>query len=120
MTNSTGGIVNQYSYGPYGERLAMSEGTHNPFGYVGRWGVMEEGDGLKYMRARFYDDTTGRFLNQDPLGFRAGVNPYVSVSNDPVNLIDPLGLSKLTYNKNINTRTLTTTDGNCQTFPAYN
>jgi RHS repeat-associated protein len=92
MTNSTGRMVNKYSYGPYGERLAMIEGTHNPFGYIGRWGVMEEGDGLKFMRARFYDQTTGRFLNLDPLGFRAGVNPYVYVLNNPINLVDPLGL----------------------------
>jgi RHS repeat-associated protein len=92
MTNSTGRMVNKYSYGPYGERLAMIEGTHNPFGYIGRWGVMEEGDGLKFMRARFYDQTTGRFLNLDPLGFRAGVNPYVYVQNNPVNSIDPRGL----------------------------
>ena len=55
---------------------------------------MEEGDGLKYMRARFYDDTTGRFLNQDPLGFRAGVNPYVYCVNNPVNFIDPRGLQE--------------------------
>jgi hypothetical protein len=42
----------------------MVEGIFNPFGYVGRYGVMEEGNDLKFMRARYYDDTTGRFLNK--------------------------------------------------------
>ena len=48
------------------------------------------------MQARYYDPAIGRFLSNDPVGFTAGgieyFNRYAYVANDPVNLIDPLGL----------------------------
>ncbi|HID69421.1 MAG TPA: hypothetical protein EYP35_02920, partial [Desulfobacterales bacterium] len=42
---------------------------------------------------RYYDPVTGRFISEDPLGFRGGdVNLYVYASNNPVLFVDPLGL----------------------------
>jgi uncharacterized protein RhaS with RHS repeats len=48
---------------------------------------------LYYLRARYYDPSSGRFLQKDPLGVAAGPNIYSYVDNDPLNLIDPSGLS---------------------------
>jgi len=42
--------------------------------------------------ARYYNPQTGRYLTPDPIGLAGGINPYVYVGNDPVNLVDPLGL----------------------------
>ena len=42
--------------------------------------------------ARYYSPQTGRYLTPDPIGLEGGINPYVYVENDPVNLTDPLGL----------------------------
>ncbi len=42
---------------------------------------------------RYYDPTLGRFLTEDPLGFRAGVNFYAYAKNNPVNANDPYGLT---------------------------
>ncbi|MFW6297879.1 MAG: RHS repeat-associated core domain-containing protein, partial [Desulfosalsimonas sp.] len=43
---------------------------------------------------RFYDPGAGRYLRVDPIGFWGGdENLYVYVLNDPVNLVDPLGLA---------------------------
>jgi uncharacterized protein RhaS with RHS repeats len=45
-----------------------------------------------YSYARYYEPQTGRYLTPDPIGLKGGINPYVYVQNNPVNLIDPEGL----------------------------
>ena len=40
------------------------------FGYTGR--PIEEKTGLSDYRARWYDANTGRFINEDPSGFKGG------------------------------------------------
>jgi len=92
MSDSSGSIVNKYAYDAFGKVLNQEEAIPNPFKYVGGYGVMEEGNGLFYMRARYYDPEAGRFINKDPIGFLGGLNMYAYVGNNPVNWIDPLGL----------------------------
>ena len=49
---------------------------------------------LYYYRARYYDPTLGRFISSDPIEFLAGdFNFYRYVGNDPVNFVDPSGLT---------------------------
>jgi RHS repeat-associated protein len=48
--------------------------------------------GLYYMRNRWYEPWTGRFLSEDPLGLGGGINPYGYANDDPIGGIDPLGL----------------------------
>ncbi|HQZ81978.1 MAG TPA: RHS repeat-associated core domain-containing protein [Pyrinomonadaceae bacterium] len=49
--------------------------------------------GLQYSRARFYDPKIGRFISEDPIGFRGGdVNFYGYVRNQPYIYRDTLGL----------------------------
>lgn len=48
--------------------------------------------GLYFYRARYYDSSTGRFLNEDPINFEGGINFYQFVENSPPNLTDPYGL----------------------------
>jgi len=45
-----------------------------------------------YMRARWYEPKTGRFLSEDPIGLAAGINLYSYAGVDPINARDPLGL----------------------------
>jgi RHS repeat-associated protein len=49
--------------------------------------------GQMFMRNRYYDPTTGRFTQEDPLGLGGGLNAYGFASGDPVNYSDPFGLS---------------------------
>jgi hypothetical protein len=53
---------------------------------------MDEGNGLFYMWARYYDPEVGRFISKDPIGFLGGLNLYTYTGNNPVNWIDPMGL----------------------------
>ena len=45
-----------------------------------------------YLGARNYDPETGAYLAKDPIGITGGVNSYQYVSDNPVNMTDPLGL----------------------------
>ena len=93
LTNSSKNIINKYAYMPYGLIASQAEAVPQPFKFVGQYGVMAETDGFYYMRARYYDPEVGRFISEDPTGFDGGdVNLYAYVGNNPVMLVDPMGL----------------------------
>lgn len=48
--------------------------------------------GFLYLRSRWYDPKTGRFLTQDPIGLAGGVNLYSYAGNNPIAYTDPFGL----------------------------
>ncbi|MHB9095188.1 MAG: RHS repeat-associated core domain-containing protein [Eubacteriales bacterium] len=70
--------------------------NHNTFGYTGE--LWDEEDDLLYLRSRYYQPETGRFLSRDVFpGYAANplsMNKYAYVENNPVNYIDPLGFNK--------------------------
>lgn len=56
-------------------------------------GQLDEDTGLVHFLFRDYDPATGCFIQKDPLGLRGGdVDVYGYYLDDPVNLVDPLGL----------------------------
>ena len=93
ITNAQGSYANKYTYDPFGQVTTISAGVANPFTFVGQFGVMGAGNGLDFMRARFYSPALGRFTSPDPAGMAAGdPNLVRSVGNNPVGMIDPQGL----------------------------
>ena len=60
-----------------------------PYAYAGR---EADGSHLVYGRARYYDATTGRYTQRDPLGLAPGIHDYAYVDNNPVVVRDPSGL----------------------------
>lgn len=46
----------------------------------------------QYKRNRYYDPSTGRFTQEDPIGLAGGLNLYGFTGGDPVNYSDPFGL----------------------------
>jgi RHS repeat-associated protein len=55
-------------------------------GYCANLGHPEDETGLVYMRTRYYEPATGRFISEDPS--RDGVNWYLYADGNPVNKVD--------------------------------
>ncbi|MDP3507114.1 MAG: RHS repeat-associated core domain-containing protein, partial [Candidatus Melainabacteria bacterium] len=85
---TTGAVGNKYKYGPFGESAATLPGT--TIGYTGQRYDTELG--LYYYKARYFHQGLGRFLQPDPIGYKAGMNLYAYCSNDGLNHTDPDGL----------------------------
>jgi RHS repeat-associated protein len=83
LTDPAGAVLNAYAYDPFGLSLAKVETVSNPFQFRGQGGAMNFGNGLLYMRPRFYQGQTGRYLETDPAGLRHGLNPYTFSANEP-------------------------------------
>jgi RHS repeat-associated protein len=92
LLDSTGGIEANYAYDPFGVPVVEGDAS-NPNQFTGEaWDAEVE---LLYLRARYYQPETGRFITKDPWeGDRRSpttLNPYVYGSDNPINLVDPSG-----------------------------
>ncbi len=90
LVDSTGSPITTYTYAPFGETAASGAPASNPVQFTGR---ENDGTGLYYYRARYYDPVRGRFISEDPIGFAGGAtNLFGYAVNNPMYWIDPLGL----------------------------
>lgn len=88
-----------YTYGVWGKIINTVDstaggydiGTVNPFRYRGYYYDSESG--LYYLQSRYYDPTTGRFINADVpmMTLLSSGNLFSYCSGDPVNKTDPRG-----------------------------
>lgn len=94
LTDIYGNILNSYDYEPFGEKLQGFETITNSFRYVGRFGVIKDENGLQFVRARYYDNLTGRFNSPDPIWPVASIkNAYSYANNSPAIFADVSGLA---------------------------
>ncbi|NAT11371.1 hypothetical protein C4E22_07545, partial [ANME-1 cluster archaeon AG-394-G06] len=89
LTDIYENVVASYQYDAFGKILEQTGTVENPYKFTSR--EHDEGSGLYYYRARYYDATVGRFLTKDPLAITLAVNLYGYVDNNPVNMADPSG-----------------------------
>jgi RHS repeat-associated protein len=89
LSDQSGNLTTQYSYEPFG-KTSVSGTSSNTFEFTGR---ENDGTGLYFSRSRYYSPTLQRFISEDPLEFVNGPNRYAYAGNDPVNNVDPDGLS---------------------------
>jgi RHS repeat-associated protein len=90
LTNSGGSITESYGYSPYGSTVSSLISSWNPFRLTGRYGGMDEGNGLNFMRARYYMASVGRFMSMDQLDTG---NRFSYASSNPLSLVDPSGFA---------------------------
>jgi RHS repeat-associated protein len=73
------------------------------YGYAAAWGYQgsayTSGDpladlGWLHVGARYYDPSSGRFVQRDPIGIAGGLNVYEYVTSSPVAVLDPSGLDR--------------------------
>jgi len=86
MTDSSGNVVNTYSYDPYGNSTSKSEQVPNPFQFTGA--LLDSSTGLYKMGDRYYDPGIGRFTQEDSAG-----GGYGYADGNPINEVDPAGLA---------------------------
>ncbi|MGA3134143.1 MAG: RHS repeat-associated core domain-containing protein [Terracidiphilus sp.] len=105
LTNAARTVTDSYEYDAYGNLSTVTGSTPNNMLYRG-----EEYDsdlGLYYLRARYYNPLTGRFMSRDPYEpkFRGpdgkpidpkNLHKYLYAVGDPVNFRDPSGRASLT------------------------
>jgi RHS repeat-associated protein len=93
MTDSTGAVRARYAYDPFGRKTKVTGDLDADFGFAGMFWTPEAS--LALTRFRAYDPGLGRWLSRDPLKnaeVLQGWNLYTYVANNPVNLVDRLGL----------------------------
>ena len=85
-------IRKSYRYDAFGRVLEERGDIENRLTYTGQ--MYDGGTGQYYLRARFYNPVTGRFLQEDV--YRGdGLNLYAYCANNPVKYYDPSGYMSL-------------------------
>ncbi len=88
LTDGSGTVTATYAYDAFGAVRSQTGSATNPWRFTGQ--QLDAESSLYFLRARYYDPSTGRFLGRDPLS--ASVNPYSYADNNPVNATDPSGM----------------------------
>ena len=90
LTSGTGARVATYTYDSYGLIKSKTGTATTPLLFAGQYQDAESG--LYYLRARYYDPSTGQFMSVDPALSLAG-QPYSYAGDDPVNGVNATGNS---------------------------
>jgi RHS repeat-associated protein len=93
IVNGSGSLQQDYVYDVYGTVIRQDGSLGSEFQFTGQ---QTDATGLQYLRARYYDPSTGRFLSRDPLpkcvADPASHHLYAFANEAPTNAIDPSGL----------------------------
>ena len=93
LANTSGTVTDTYQYDAFGMPIASTGTTSNNYRYSGE--RFDSSIGLYDLRARYYNQATGRFWSMDPypgkLSRPSTLHKYAYTGNNPVNYIDPTG-----------------------------
>lgn len=101
ITDAQGNAAQTYTYSTYGVTVAEPTQQLDEFGFTSQRRnpstamAGQDGAGLIYMNARFYDATLGRFISPDTVIPDANnpqsLNRYAYARNNPISYSDPTG-----------------------------
>ncbi|MCG7406167.1 RHS repeat-associated core domain-containing protein [Paenibacillus sp. ACRRX] len=93
LVDEQGQKLNEYRYDIWGQPLEEKETVPNILKYSGEY--WDKTTGLQYLRARWYDPSMGRFINEDTyegdIKNPLSLNLYLYVANNPLIYSDPTG-----------------------------
>ncbi len=93
LTDLNAIVTDKYNYDAFGNLLSSPGPTPNNYLYRGE--QFDSDLGLYYLRARYYNPQTGRFLSRDPEDGNPTdpktLHKYLYADGDPVNAMDPRG-----------------------------
>lgn len=99
LTDQVGTVTDTYTYDAFGELISRTGTTPNLYLYAGE--RYDADLGLYYLRARHYNADRGRFVSMDPypgvITDPISLHKYLYANADPVNFMDPSGLSSTGY-----------------------
>jgi RHS repeat-associated protein len=86
--------TDKWVYRAFGLQTQTQGTSTNPLTFVGKQGYYHDSEAELYLCTdRYYEPTTGRFISEDPIGYKGGDwNLYRYCGNNPVNAVDPSGL----------------------------
>lgn len=96
LTDASGEVTDAYATDAFGDFFAHLGNTVQPFDFLGKYGIENEGEGQYHIRARDYNAAQGRFISKDALT-SFGTNKYSYGLNNPFSLIDIDGYSPINY-----------------------
>ncbi|WP_138494513.1 RHS repeat-associated core domain-containing protein [Paenibacillus pinistramenti] len=95
LRDASGKLLNSYSYDIWGNPVIVQETVPNALRYAGEY--WDADTGLQYLRARWYDPSTARFIGEDTyegqIDNPLSLNLYTYVENNPLGYVDPTGHS---------------------------
>ena len=95
LANESGVVTDTYCYDAFGNLLKSTGSTANNYRYCGE--QFDEITGLYYLRARYMDTSTGRFISQDSyagsISDPVSLHKYLYANSNPVTYSDPSGYS---------------------------
>ena len=105
ITNLEGEVVQHIEYVPFGEVFIEERNSVWNTPYLFNAKEFDEETGMYYYGARYYEPRLSLWMSTDPLGEKnPHLSPYNFVSNNPLNRIDPWGLTD--YEVDGETRTI--------------
>jgi RHS repeat-associated protein len=97
VLNSVQTVVATYRYDPFGNLTAKTGTLNQPYMFSTK--RYDPAFGIVFYEARPYLSAIVKWMTRDPLGEEGGLNLYAFVGNNPVNWVDPWGLSTLVFDR---------------------